>query len=290
MSTPKVSIGMPVYNGENTIRNSLESLLSQSFVDFELIISDNASSDSTKTICLDYAARDSRIRYIRQQKNLGAYENFKYVLDEARGDYFMWAACDDVRSFDFVEVNVKFLESNLDYVASASPNRMEEQDQRNSALVTFSLEGTVEERISSFFKNAWVSHGIFYSLIRTNVLRGCDVLSAQQFLGTDWAINLYLASCGKVGRVKKGLTVFGARGLSRGPNAWSAFRTHPIGWVFPFYKLSIYSYRLTSTFPLRERAGLIKTLITLNIKSAISQAWSESLVLLKRAKRKTALI
>lgn len=95
-ASPAVSIGMPIYNGEKYIREALDSLLGQSFANFELIISDNASTDGTEGICLEYAARDARIRYIRQPKNLGALANFKFVLDEARGAHFMWAATDDV--------------------------------------------------------------------------------------------------------------------------------------------------------------------------------------------------
>ena len=90
-----VSIGMPVYNGEKYIREALDSLLGQSFTGFELIISDNASTDGTEAICQQYAAKDSRIRYVRQPVNLGALDNFTFVLDEARGGYFMWAAADD---------------------------------------------------------------------------------------------------------------------------------------------------------------------------------------------------
>lgn len=92
---PAISIGMPVYNGEKYIREALDSLLGQSVTDFELLISDNASTDGTEAICQQYAAKDSRIRYVRQPVNLGALANFTFVLDEARGGYFMWAAADD---------------------------------------------------------------------------------------------------------------------------------------------------------------------------------------------------
>ena len=118
----KISVGMPVYNGEMSIRRALDSLLVQSFSDFELIISDNGSSDGTERICREYAERDQRIRYIRQPTNIGAGLNFKFVLDEARSEYFMWAACDDVRSPDFLEFNQKFLSEHPEYVASTSPN------------------------------------------------------------------------------------------------------------------------------------------------------------------------
>src|ERR1035437_6848500 len=95
--SPKVSIGMRVYNGGKYIRRALASLLAQTFTDFELIISDNASTDGTEAICREYAAGDPRIRYVRQGENLGAMANFRFVLNEAGGEYFMWAAHDDVR-------------------------------------------------------------------------------------------------------------------------------------------------------------------------------------------------
>lgn len=92
---PQVTIGMPVYNGAKFIREALDSLLAQTFSNFELIISDNASTDATQAICEEYVCRDLRIRYVRQSENRGAAANFQFVLDEAVGEYFMWAAADD---------------------------------------------------------------------------------------------------------------------------------------------------------------------------------------------------
>lgn len=90
-----VSIGMPVFNGGRFIEKALDSILEQSYGNFELIISDNASTDDTELICRAYAARDSRIRYVRQQTNMGAAANFRYVLQAAQHDRFIWAAADD---------------------------------------------------------------------------------------------------------------------------------------------------------------------------------------------------
>lgn len=120
-SVPLVSIGLFVYNGAQTLRAAIDSILNQSFSDFELIISDNASSDDTENICCEYAQKDLRVRYIRQRKNQGASKNMQVVFDEARGEYFMWAAHDDVRSLDYVDLNLRFLQSHPDYVASTSP-------------------------------------------------------------------------------------------------------------------------------------------------------------------------
>jgi len=96
MKNKLVSIGMPVFNGGKHIRDALDSLLAQTYRNFELIISDNSSTDETEQICREYEEIDFRIRYIRQPENLGATENFQFVLARAKGEYFMWAAHDDI--------------------------------------------------------------------------------------------------------------------------------------------------------------------------------------------------
>jgi len=101
---PKVSIGLPVFNGESFLDESLNSLLGQTYEDFELIISDNASTDSTADIIARYKALDSRIRYVRQPQNIGASENFLFVLSQARSELFMWASHDDIWEEDWLEV------------------------------------------------------------------------------------------------------------------------------------------------------------------------------------------
>jgi len=95
-SVPRLSIGLPVYNGEDFLAESLDSLLGQTYEDFELIISDNASTDGTAEICASYAARDSRIRYSRNDRNIGGANNGNRTFRLARGEYFRWAAHDDV--------------------------------------------------------------------------------------------------------------------------------------------------------------------------------------------------
>jgi glycosyltransferase involved in cell wall biosynthesis len=108
--TPRVSIGMPVYNGQSAVRRAIESLLGQSFGDFEIIISDNASTDATGDICREYVGRDNRVQYFRQPENIGAPRNFHFVLDKARGDDFMWAAYDDLWRPQFIEKCLSALE------------------------------------------------------------------------------------------------------------------------------------------------------------------------------------
>jgi glycosyltransferase involved in cell wall biosynthesis len=94
MGSPVVSIGLPVFNGEKSIELALQSILAQDFKDFEVIISDNASTDDTARICRAYAERDSRIRYIRNETNIGASPNHNRVFELSRGKYFAWSADD----------------------------------------------------------------------------------------------------------------------------------------------------------------------------------------------------
>ena len=114
----KLSIGMPVYNGELFIERAIESILAQTFTDFELIISDNASTDSTQEICQNFSKKDDRIRIFKQEKNIGIHRNFYFLLSQAKGKYFAWAAVDDYLDKDFMEKNLKVLESHNSIVSS----------------------------------------------------------------------------------------------------------------------------------------------------------------------------
>lgn len=96
MTAPRISVGMPVYNGADFVGEAIESLLAQTLDDFELIISDNASIDATEDICRSYAAKDARIRYFRQSRNLGAAANHNVLVHRARAPLFRWAAHDDL--------------------------------------------------------------------------------------------------------------------------------------------------------------------------------------------------
>jgi len=95
MLTPRIFIGLPVYNGARFLSRSIDSLLTQSFSDFTLLISDNASSDETQAICQQYCAQDRRVRYLRQVTNIGAPHNWNFVANQAEGEYFKWATAND---------------------------------------------------------------------------------------------------------------------------------------------------------------------------------------------------
>jgi glycosyltransferase involved in cell wall biosynthesis len=109
---PSLTIGLPVYNGEHFLAEALDSLLAQTYQDFELIISDNASTDRTAEICQEYVARDARIRYVRQSVNVGAAPNHNALVLLARGRYFKWASHDDLYAPTLLQRCIEVLESD----------------------------------------------------------------------------------------------------------------------------------------------------------------------------------
>jgi glycosyltransferase involved in cell wall biosynthesis len=120
---PRVGVAMPAYNAERFIRLALDSLVSQTFKDFHLLISDDASTDGTESICREYAAKDPRIHYVRQPKNLGQIQNFNYSLSQTRGEYFMWASNDDMWEPTCLERYVAVLDDRPDIDLVYSPHR-----------------------------------------------------------------------------------------------------------------------------------------------------------------------
>lgn len=113
---PLVTIGMPVYNSERHVRRALDSVLAQSYTNLEIIISDNGSTDSTHLICQEYAARDSRIRLLRNDSNKGVIANFNIVLAAASGTYFKAMSSHDAIAPTFIETGVRRLEQVRDAV------------------------------------------------------------------------------------------------------------------------------------------------------------------------------
>jgi glycosyltransferase involved in cell wall biosynthesis len=123
-NTPRVSIGLPVFNGEAYLREAIDSILRQTFTDFELIISDNASVDKTSEICQSYAKQDERIHYFRNDRNLGGAWNYNHVFALASGQYFKWAAHDDILEPTLLERCVDILDGNREAVLCYSKTRI----------------------------------------------------------------------------------------------------------------------------------------------------------------------
>jgi len=169
---PLVTIGLPVYNGERHLRETLEALLAQEFQDYELLISDNASTDGTERIAREFAGRDRRISYQRNAENLGSVQNFQLLVDRARGTYFIWAGAHDHWAPTFLPKCVAALEREPSAVLCYSQSYSISEDDRvvgsmpeQFATVGLSLRGRYSMTI-------WRLHDyVIYGLHRLSALR-----------------------------------------------------------------------------------------------------------------------
>lgn len=178
-SEPRVSIGMPVYNGERLLRQAIDSILAQTFADFELIISDNASTDATPEICRGYAARDARIQYVAHAMNRGAAWNHQRLVELARAPYFTWAHADDVRAPRHLERCIEEFERAPPSVVLVCTQGLivDEQGQpRSIRQDSMDLrQPLASDRLRQAIQNAgWCN--VIFGLIRTHVLRACRPL------------------------------------------------------------------------------------------------------------------
>ncbi len=179
IQTPRLSIGLPVYNGEAFLAEALDGLLAQTYADFELVISDNASNDGTEAICRQRAARDPRVRYVRQEVNLGAMRNFNRVFELARGEYFKWAAHDDLHEPDFLKACVDVLDRNPDVVLAYPLARDIDAAGNTLKVVGMGLDAdtpSASRRFAEFIRREHSCIAIF-GVVRAEVLRRTRLLA-----------------------------------------------------------------------------------------------------------------
>lgn len=268
---PRVTIGLPVFNAESSIAGAIESLLAQSHTAIRLIISDNASTDGTGEICRHFAASDNRIEYHRQDCNIGAEANFECVLQAADTEYFLWAAADDVRSHDYVELCLAFLDSHPDYVAATCPTRYVDPALAQWDMGDRSLESDdLYTNIIDFFPTTpqWHANGHVYSMFRLSVLRA-SMQGITHFLGSDWAIVVQALAHGKFHRFDQGHVLLGAHGTSRRLDFFRRYRTRPIHWLVPFLEFSGIVCGISRHAPLATKLRIWRKLLAVNMQGTI---------------------
>jgi glycosyltransferase involved in cell wall biosynthesis len=172
-SRPLVTVGMPVYNEERFVGQAIESVLAQTYVNVDLLISDDASTDRTAAICREFAARDTRIRFVQQTVNLGPFLNLKYVTDNAAGELLVWLAQDDAIANRYIEHCVRQIQANDRSVLVSSDFRIIDESGnpiRVEALDSIRASIPWEKRRAEFFKFPVYSNVFycFYGLMRTN--------------------------------------------------------------------------------------------------------------------------
>lgn len=181
----RLSIGLPVFNGADYLEDALQSILAQTYSDFELIISDNASSDGTEDLCQSYAAQDRRIRYYRNPKNIGATQNWYRVLDLASGEYFASAAHDDLYAPTYMEKCISVLDQDPSIIVCyAKTSNIDEQgcpleDDRISKMLSAKID-TVSASPSTRLYNVLAVDYLciqLYGVMRTQALRATKVFA-----------------------------------------------------------------------------------------------------------------
>jgi glycosyltransferase involved in cell wall biosynthesis len=195
---PRVAIGLCVYNGEQFLSQQLESLLGQTFTDFEIIISDNVSTDGTEEICRAYAARDPRVRYFRNEKNLGVNPNYRRAFERSSSEYFKWAAHDDVHAPGFLEKCVEVLDQDASVVLCYSKAVVIDEQGRQLRPRVYGLDTQsprmrrARNRLRAVLAIPLGSPPI-YGLIRAKVLRKTGLLgssyAADQILLAELALH-----------------------------------------------------------------------------------------------------
>lgn len=192
---PRVSIGLPIYNGEKYLKETMESLLNQTFTDYELLISDNASTDATEEICRSYAEQDDRIRYFRLEDNLGASENHNRLVAMASGEYFKWTAHDDLCEPTFIERCVEVLDNDPEVVLVYS--RVKAIDEEGKDLYKYKAKPDLNSSIprKRFFECIVVGHAQspVFGLVRKSTLEKTKLLgkysSSDRVLVGEFALH-----------------------------------------------------------------------------------------------------
>ncbi len=202
---PRISIGMPVYNGAEWLAPSIESILDQTFKDFELIISDNGSSDDTGDICEKFAAADERIRYIRQPVNIGASGNYSFVFRVASAPYFKWASSNDICHATFLELCIAELDSRPDLAVCFPRTRLfaehpsDGQDYFDDLIL---LDDSPCKRFQKFLNNIQLNN-VMNGVIRSEALKKTSLV--KPYHSSDVVLMAEVSLHGKFAEVPEAL-------------------------------------------------------------------------------------
>lgn len=196
-TSPLVSIGLPTYNRAKTLQRTLESVAAQDYPHWEVLISDNASSDETEAVCADFCRQDTRIRCIRQPQNIGAQSNFNFVLQHSSGQYFLWLGDDDWLCPEFLSRCVPALEQ--DPHCALALGRVHYYQGDHLAFTepeTALCQASGSARVLAYYAHV-TENGLMYGLMRRSLLT--PALMPRNVIGSDW---LFVAALVFQGRVR----------------------------------------------------------------------------------------
>ncbi len=270
ITNPTVSIGIPVYNGENYLEQAIDSVLAQTYSDFEVVLADNASTDRTQAICESYAKKDARIRYLRSEENKGATWNFNRAFELARGKYFKWLAHDDTIDPDFLASCVVPLDEDPGVVVSYSRVRMIDGDGDLIEEYGISLNLNSDDAKERFRAIILEWHLCFevFGLIRASALRNTPLLGSYGH--ADGVLLARLALQGRMAEVpqflffsrrhaEQSMAVYGRKGGGNDYHSYVAWfdPTKATRIVYPQWRILSEYYKSLWQYPLGWRDRLI---------------------------------
>lgn len=193
---PLVTVGVTTYNRKDLLKKNLDYIINQTYKNLEIVICDNHSEDGTEALCLEYAAKDPRIKYFRHDKNIGMTANGNFALTKIEGEFFTSVCDDDWISENFVEECIKFFQEHPDYVLVSGHEKLYYPDLTlvDDVVVAKSLDqDSYFERIHSYIDQVW-------SLAIPGVIRTADLKKHGDFKGRiceDWVLMIKFAFLGK---------------------------------------------------------------------------------------------
>lgn len=194
----KLTVGMPTYNAERHIAEAIDSMLAQTHRDFELLISDNASTDRTQDICKSYQRADSRITYVRQSQNLGATENYNFVFRESNSELFKWASSNDYCTEKTLENCIKEVDRDSSVVLCYPPAKLFEKSLEDARDYEDDMVTVDESSVARFFHviDNMALNNVMNGVTRSDALRSTPLI--KEFPYADRNMVAELALIGKI--------------------------------------------------------------------------------------------
>jgi glycosyltransferase involved in cell wall biosynthesis len=280
-----ITIGLPAYNGEKTIKRTIDSILSQTVTNFKLIISDDGSTDSTPEICHKYEQKDKRIEYIQKKENKGWIWNWIFLAEKAYTKYFVWISQDDYWEPKFIEKNIDILEKNSEIVGSISDieligpnikNYFSDQEKINSNYsqkklkIVRQVKGTYEEKIKNVLEFNWIIN--LYSIFRTEKLK--ISLVHNIFVSWDYALILNIIKFGDLHVLDEVLAYRDTEGVTSMKSMIDSLKTQKLGFFktyFPYITYTIWCLKNLGLKNFIKNISVFKYLIIHSQKKIIRE-------------------
>jgi glycosyltransferase involved in cell wall biosynthesis len=264
-----VTIGLPLYNDARYLSKAMDSLLAQTFTDFEILISDNASTDRSSDICDQYVKKDSRVRYVRQERNLGVRHNFLFLLNQASSEFFMWAASDDRWHPDFLQECVDALRRDPGCAVAFCPFvYMDEDDQIVDEVQDYEFSGATPLRrllrLNSNFAEGRDS--FWYGLYRLKLVQDMHVrywwwINAEILTNTAYPVLTFILARGNYAHVGKHPLWINRLHRRSGSRHSGKFHGRPVADFFAFLlrQINLACYCVIEVFHARRSVCLTAT-------------------------------